>query len=30
MARDPVDIVYSMERNFRKAALLDLGLVNHS
>ena len=30
MARDPVDIVCSMESNFRKAALLDPGLLNHS
>ena len=30
MLRDPVDIFCSMERNFRKAALQDPGLVNHS
>ena len=30
MLRDPVDILCSMERNFRKASLQDPGLVNHS
>ena len=30
MVRDPVDILCSMERNFRKASLQDPGLVNHS
>lgn len=30
MLRDPVDILCSMERNFRKAGLQDAGLVNHS
>jgi sulfotransferase len=29
LVRDPVDIFCSMERNFRKAALRDPGLVNH-
>ena len=29
-AWDPVDILCSMERNFRKAGLQDPGLVNHS
>ena len=30
MIRDPLDILCSMERNFRKASLQDPGLVNHS
>ena len=30
MLRDPIDILCSMERNFRKASLQDPGLVNHS
>ena len=30
MLRDPVDILCSMERNYRKASLQDSGLVNHS
>lgn len=30
MVRDPPDILCSMERNYRKASLLDPGLVNHS
>ena len=30
MLRDPVDILCSMERNFRKAGLRDPGMVNHS
>ena len=30
MLRDPVDILCSMERNYRKASLQDPGLVNHS
>lgn len=30
MLRDPVDILCSMERNYRKAALRDPGLVNNS
>ena len=30
MIRDPLDILCSMERNFRKAGLRDPGMVNHS
>ena len=30
MIRDPLDILCSMERNFRKADLRDPGMVNHS
>ena len=30
MIRDPLDILCSMERNFRKAGLHDPGMVNHS
>ena len=30
MIRDPLDILCSMERNFRKAGLRDSGMVNHS
>ena len=30
MVRDPLDILCSMERNFRKASLRDSGLLNHS